>query len=322
MAEPESDDGVDKLVEDILGSTQALDIEYPSTQDEADNVARQREYQGYNEIQDLYFDREPIRSREDPTQFINAAGTPAPMIVGHKAPFKAGDMDAIYEANRSPSKLMMWRADEAGCRNGPFYEDASGAPIPGMDIGKSETLIAHYNPTEVEAGVEIEWNRFSSPGSSYAHMHYSGTKNYTTEFELYFSAQTPREVVYITRSRNLLHRWCNPRHENGWSLGLPRLWMYWENSWALQCYIVECKFKHLKFALSGETVRFTAQIKLEEAADQFKFLGDHSVPQRFRQLDTSTVPVGGKAKMKGHGKGLRVGPNVKDVQQLPRQRKQ
>lgn len=168
-----------------------------------------------------------------------------------------------------------------------------------MDAGCRFT--ATRNPTEFEQSVETEWNRFVSPGAGYAHMHFMATKNHVVELELYWNAFTDREAAEAERVRLMLISWCYPRRDaGGWSLGPPRLIATWPNMFSFECYLVECRVRNLAFALSGRSVRWIAQIKLEEAKDYF--LGS-SVVRRHAEdgpsVDIKSIPSatkGGKSK--------------------------
>lgn len=163
-------------------------------------------------------------------------------------------------AEAQPIRMLLWRTDA----------DPPSISKPGTYVG------VQYNPTEIESGVDVDWNRLKSPGGHYAHMHFAATNNFVMEFELYFSAFNREDLARITEARNNLHAWCQPEYDDGWSIGPPRLWCEWAGSFRFQCYLVECKFKHLKFALNGDTTRYSAKIKLEEAADQYQFTGNES----------------------------------------------
>lgn len=286
---PDEPDYFDMVIEDAT-STMGIDYEEQISMDLTEQFAQTQQDMG-----DLVTTKEPGR-------------TGAPVPIG-------SEFDALF--NAPPARLTMWRASDAGFNSGPWVEgtNEAGERSNSFDITKSSALVAMFNPTEIEAGMEIEFNRFSSPGASYAHMHFANTKNFSTEFELYFSGITARQLAYTTYARKLLHSWCTPVVEDGWSLGVPRLWIYWEGTFAFQCYMVECRFKHLRFALDGQTTRFTAQIKLEEAADTFKFIGDKPHRQMFGRLVGNVTPAG---KPRKTGSYYNRGSLINGVTRLPR----
>lgn len=164
-------------------------------------------------------------------------------------------------------------------------------------------FVAKQNPTEFEQSIETEWNRFVSPGAGYSHMHFMATKNHTVELELYWNAFTAKEAMEAERVRLLLLSWNYPRRNKaGWSLGPPRLYAEWPNGFEFQCYLVECKIRNLAFSLDGRTVRWIAQIKLEEAKDFF--IGSSVVRRNSETgppVNLNSIPWakhGGKSKRK------------------------
>jgi hypothetical protein len=158
-------------------------------------------------------------------------------------------------------------------------------------------VVAKYNPTEFEAGVETDWNRFLSPGASWAHMHFIGTRNYTIEFELYWVANTIEEAQEADNARKTLLGWCYPdRTPDGWSLGPAPLRIRWPENFRMMCYLIECRVRHLKFALTGRTVRWAATLKFEEASDQFIGSTEVRAAKAIRGLENRPVNTAGKLR--------------------------
>lgn len=140
------------------------------------------------------------------------------------------------------------------------------------EVGTAHSVTAQYAPTEFEDGVEVQYERFSSQGSSYAHMQYENTKNYVMEVDLYWSAgDRPVGAAAMDSSiaRRRILSWCYPRLRGGWSYGPPRLQASWPMVSNFYCYLIECKFKNQRFALTGEITRWVASIKLEECRTKF-----------------------------------------------------
>jgi hypothetical protein len=168
-----------------------------------------------------------------------------------------------------------------------------------------------YNPNEFEQGVESEWARFSSAGSGYAHMHFHTTKNPTIEMELYYVANTIKERARAEWDRLLLYSWMYPRFStDGFSIGPPRLLVVWPGTFEMICYLVECRFKHLKFAMNGSTTRWTATIKLERAAEELKKLD--GVKKALFGLDGRPVMTADE-KLRNQGPLFRIGDSGKAV---------
>jgi hypothetical protein len=131
-------------------------------------------------------------------------------------------------------------------------------------------VIPDLNPTEFEDETEMDWNRFTSPGGSYAHMHYNSTRNYVVELQLYFHSTTELELKRNLRCRRLLQSWCYPKRAlANIRQGPPELILYWPGSLSLRCYLVGLRFSNVRFALDGRVTRWSATVKLEENRDAF-----------------------------------------------------
>ena len=135
-------------------------------------------------------------------------------------------------------------------------------------------LEAQTNPVEFEESVDVEWNRLSPPGASFAHMHFGSTKNYTVEMELYWGSKTFNDAAESEKARRLLLSWAYPNQRDGRSFGPPVLLAMWNKMFALPCYLVDVKIRHLRFATSGLSTRWQATIKLEELRKTFLPAGE------------------------------------------------
>jgi hypothetical protein len=123
------------------------------------------------------------------------------------------------------------------------------------------------NPTEFQENLEVEWNRFSSTGATFNHLHYGSTKNRVVEMELYLSARSPDQMMQLRKQRGLLQSWVYPRTKGGLNVGPPRLIAIWPNIFTIECYLVELAFRNVDFSAEGDVTRCIAQIKLEESRD-------------------------------------------------------
>lgn len=161
------------------------------------------------------------------------------------------------------------------------------------DVDEPRHSVTFTNPTEFEDSVEAEWVRHVSPGSSYSRLHYVATKNYNLEVDLYsgfnllykgpaneaegywqnssgVKPQKTREYLdYQEYQRNSLLSWVYPVKKTKWSESPPLLHVFWKRTLDFQGYLLEVKFRNLKFGRTGGILRWVATCKFEAIPNAF-----------------------------------------------------
>lgn len=160
-----------------------------------------------------------------------------------------------------------------------------------VEAATGKRLSAQFNPTEVEDEVEVGYSRLDPPGASFSHMHYSSTKNYTVEMELYWTALSTAQLVLAEDARRTLWSWCYPNRQvdaynGGISQGPPVLIATWPNLFSIECRLLGMKMKYLRFNSEGYATRWVATVKIEECRDAYlsPFLSSQDIQKSTRYL--------------------------------------
>lgn len=157
-----------------------------------------------------------------------------------------------------------------------------------IELGSTRAVECTLTPTEFSDSTEVEYQRYSSQGSSYPHMHFVSTKAYTVQMDIYWTlpvVYSPGGVIDGMLQRKLLLSWLYPRQRGRWSYGPPRLLAVWPQVFSLHCYLTECKFANQRFALDGSVTRWVATIKLEDCRETF--ISNDNVADAFTLIGAS-----------------------------------
>lgn len=139
-----------------------------------------------------------------------------------------------------------------------------------VNLSTNEELVAQLNPTDFEDEVGAEYARITTPGGSRQHLHFTTTSNLQTPMELLFRAYTEAEYDEINRARHLIKSWVYPQAatQSSPGKGPPLLLATWPRVFSIECVLMRCKIKYLKFAPDGRCTRFTANVQFEESGDK------------------------------------------------------
>lgn len=155
--------------------------------------------------------------------------------------------------------------------NAAWYGQMTQAPqrFSVINLSTNEELIAQFNPTEFDDDVAAEFERINPVGASHQRLQFRNTSNYSVPLELFFSAQTEEQYEEITRARHLIQSWCYPMAatQASPSKGPPRLLATWPLVFSIECYLLRCKCKYVRFAPDGRCTQFTASVTFEECRD-------------------------------------------------------
>jgi hypothetical protein len=153
-----------------------------------------------------------------------------------------------------------------------FIEDMIQVParFSIVNLSTNEELVAQLNPTEFEDEVNAEHARITTPGGSRQHHHFTTTSNYTVPMELLFRAYTEAEYDEINKARRTIQSWCYPQGatQDTPGKGPPILLATWPRVFSIECYLMRCKIKYLRFAPDGRCTRFTANVQFEQTGDK------------------------------------------------------
>lgn len=137
-----------------------------------------------------------------------------------------------------------------------------------VDLSTGEDIEAQFNPEDLDLLLEVDYARPTVPGQSHQQMQYVATKNLVTKFTLYCLAQSERDRDLVDSFSSFLMALCYAPAGSTIFEGSPgRVMFIWPRVATLTCRVTTVHFKHSHFAKDGGSLRYTAELTLEEARD-------------------------------------------------------
>lgn len=158
-----------------------------------------------------------------------------------------------------------------------------------IDLKTSEVMTAQFNPAELNETLKVARAKLHPPGLPHERLQYSYTENHRVTFELIYDALSDPEasVEGNLDARNFLMSLCYPKQgvrsvNDGAD---TRVLFVWPNMISLTAVISELRFKHSRFARTGESTFFKVDVSIEEIRD-----GVPLTSEEVRKVGTLRVP--------------------------------
>ncbi len=128
-----------------------------------------------------------------------------------------------------------------------------------------EDVSVQFNPTELEHGLEVVWQRFTIPGLSHQPKHYVNTSNAVFPMNLYYRAHTLAQLDEMRDKRNFFESLAYPvASDQVVSGGPPRFLFIWPRHIALICTMNSLRQRDIVFTRKGRPRIARVQIEIEE----------------------------------------------------------
>lgn len=128
-----------------------------------------------------------------------------------------------------------------------------------------EDVPVQFNPTELEHGVEVAWQRFTVPGLSHQPKHYVNTSNAVFPLSLYYRAHSLAELDEMRDKRNFFESLAYPvASDQVVSGGPPRFLFIWPQHIAIVCTLNSIRQRDIIFTRSGRPRVAQVSVEIEE----------------------------------------------------------
>lgn len=145
-----------------------------------------------------------------------------------------------------------------------------GAPkVTITNLSSGDTLVAQFNPTELQEQVQANYVNQQVPGLSHEVLQFGNTGNYGFPLSLFFRAGAPKELIAMHRARRFLLSLAYPKGvaQDIAGGGAPRVLVVWPRMISMTCIVRSVQITHSLFNVQGRSRVYTANVKFEEIRD-------------------------------------------------------